>query len=48
LASSSSRNADYRDWAALAKPMADHIQYRNGPHRDARLIKAGRHLLIAA
>jgi len=28
--------------------MADHIQYRNGPHRDARLIKAERRLLIAA
>ena len=42
------KNADYRDWAALAKAMADHIQYRNGPHRDARLIKAERRLLIAA
>jgi hypothetical protein len=28
--------------------MADHIQYRNGPHRDERLLKAERRLLIAA
>jgi hypothetical protein len=24
--------------------MADHLQYRNGPHRSQRLIKAERHL----
>ena len=41
-------NADYPDWNALAKAMADHIQYRNGPHRDQRLIAAERKLLIAA
>ncbi len=41
-------NADYPDWNALAKAMADHIRYRNGPHRDQRLIKAERRLLIAA
>jgi transposase len=41
-------NADYPDWDALAKAMADHIRYRNGPHRDQRLIKAERRLLIAA
>lgn len=42
------KNADYPDWQTLAKAMADHIRYRNGPHRDQRLIKAERHLLIAA
>ncbi len=35
-------------WDTLAKAMADHIGYRNGPHRDQRLIKAERRLLIAA
>jgi len=42
------KNADYPDWAALTKAMADHIQYRNGHHRDQRLIKAERKLLVAA
>jgi transposase len=42
------KNADYPDWNTLAKAMADHILYRNGPHRDQRLIKAERRLLIAA
>jgi len=42
------KNADYPDWDSLAKAMADHIHYRNGPHRDQRLIKAERRLLIAA
>src|SRR3954462_13171574 len=41
-------NADYHSWDALAKAMADHIRYRNGPHRDQRLITAERKLLIAA
>jgi len=41
-------NADYHSWDALAKAMADHIRYRNGPHRDQRLIAAERKLLIAA
>jgi transposase len=41
-------NADYPDWNTLAKAMADHIRYRNGPHRDQRLIAAERKLLIAA
>lgn len=41
-------NADYPHWEALAKAMADHIRYRNGPHRDQRLIAAERKLLIAA
>jgi len=42
------KNADYPDWDTLAKAMADHIRYRNGPHRDQRLIQAERRLLIAA
>ena len=41
-------NADYPNWENLAKAMADHIRYRNGPHRDERLIAAERKLLIAA
>jgi len=41
-------NADYPDWTTLARAMADHIHYRNGPHRDQRLIAAERKLLIAA
>ncbi|MBA3301105.1 MAG: IS630 family transposase, partial [Thermoleophilaceae bacterium] len=41
-------NADYPDWDTLTKAMADHIRYRNGPHRDQRLIAAERKLLIAA
>jgi transposase len=41
-------NADYPDWDTLAKAMAHHIHYRNGPHRDQRLINAERRLLIAA
>lgn len=41
-------NADYPDWDTLARAMADHIRYRNGPHRDQRLITAERKLLIAA
>jgi hypothetical protein len=42
------KNADYPDWNTLAQAMADHISYRNGPHRDQRLINAERTLLIAA
>ena len=42
------KNADYPDWDTLTRAMADHITYRNGPHRDQRLIKAERRLLIAA
>src|SRR3954447_403288 len=41
-------NADYPDWNTLAKAMADHIRYRNRPHRDQRLIAAERKRLIAA
>ena len=41
-------NADYPDLNTFKKAMADHIDYRNGPHRDQRLLKAERRLLIAA
>ncbi len=41
-------SADYDSWDTLSKAMADHIRYRNGPHRDQRLIAAERKLLIAA
>lgn len=41
-------NADYPDWMAVKKAMADHIHYRNGPHRDQRLLNAEQRLLIAA
>jgi transposase len=42
------KNADYPDWDTLTRAMATHITYRNGPHRDQRLLKAERRLLIAA
>jgi transposase len=42
------KNADYPDWDTFKKAMADHIRYRNGAHRDQRLLKAERRLLIAA
>jgi transposase len=42
------KNADYSDWEALSRAMAAHISYRNGPHRDQRLLKAERRLLVAA
>jgi transposase len=42
------KNADYPDWDTLTRAMAAHIRYRNGPHRDQRLLKAERRLLIAA
>jgi transposase len=42
------KNADYPNWETLATAMAEHIRYRNGPHRDRRLIQAERRLLIAA
>lgn len=42
------KNSDYPDWNALDAAMTSHIEYRNGPHRDQRLLKAERRLLIAA
>lgn len=42
------KNGDCPDWDAPTKAMNHHIACRNGPHRDQRLLKAGRRLLIAA
>ena len=41
-------NADYLDWDAFAFALARHVTYRNGPHRDQRLIDLERRHLIAA
>lgn len=32
------KNADYEDWDQLQLAMARHLSYRNGPHRDRRLL----------
>jgi transposase len=42
------KNADYLDWDAFASALARHITYRNGPHRDQRLIDLERRRQIAA
>jgi hypothetical protein len=42
------KTADYLNWNTLATAMAEHIRYRNGPHRDRRLIQAERRMMIAA
>jgi transposase len=41
-------SADYLDWDAFAFALAEHVRYRNGPHRDRRLAAAERKLLVAA
>jgi transposase len=41
-------NADYLDWNAFAHALARHVVYRNGPHRDQRLIELERRRRIAA
>ena len=41
-------NADYLDWDAFAFALARHITYRNGQHRDRRLIAAENRHRIAA
>lgn len=41
-------NADYLDWDSFAFALARHITYRNGDHRDRRLIAAERRHRIAA
>lgn len=41
-------NADYLDWGAFAFALAEHVRYRNGPHRDRRLAAAEQKLLVAA
>jgi hypothetical protein len=41
------KNADYRDWDAFAFALARHVTYRNGRHRDQRLIDLERRHQIA-
>jgi transposase len=41
-------NADYLDWNAFAFALARHVTYRNGEHRDRRLIAAENRHRIAA
>ena len=41
------KNADYPSWDLLARAMAEHIRYRNGPHRDQRLVMAERRVTVA-
>ena len=41
------KNADYPDWDTVAKAMADHIRYRNGPHRNRRLAELERRKRVA-
>lgn len=42
------KNADYLEWESFAHALARHISYRNGPHRDRRLVAAEAKLRIAA
>jgi transposase len=42
------KNADYLDWDAFAHALARHITYRNGEHRNQRLITLERRRQIAA
>jgi transposase len=42
------KNADYLDWDAFAHALARHVCYRNGPHRDQRLLDLERRRQIAA
>lgn len=41
-------NADYLDWDAFAFALARHVSYRNGEHRDRRLIALENRLRVAA
>jgi len=41
------KNADYENWEQLGGAMARHISYRNGPHRDRRLVEAERRKRVA-
>jgi transposase len=41
-------NADYLDWDAFAFALARHVSYRNGEHRNRRLIAAENRRRIAA
>ena len=42
------KNADYLDWDTFANALARHLTYRNGAHRDQRLIDLERRHQIAA
>jgi len=42
------KNADYLDWDAFAHALARHVLYRNGEHRNQRLITLERRRQIAA
>ncbi len=43
------KNADYLDWDSFAIAMANHISYRNDPHRRReRLERAEKRLRLAA
>jgi len=42
------KNADYLDWDAFAHALADHVTYRNGEHRNQRLIQLERRRHVAA
>jgi len=42
------KNADYLDWDAFAHALAGHVTYRNGEHRNQRLITLERRRQIAA
>ena len=41
------KNADYPDWDTFGRAIAEHIQYRNGPHRDRRLTELERRKRVA-
>ena len=42
------KNADYLDWAAVAHALARQVTYRNGPHRDQRLLDLERRRQVTA
>ena len=42
------KNADYLDWDAFAHALARHLTYRNGSHRDQRIIDLEHRRQIAA
>jgi hypothetical protein len=43
------KNADYLDWDSFARPMAEHIRYRNCPQRRRqRLERAAQRLRLVA
>lgn len=42
------KNADYLNWDAFAHALARHVTYRNGPHRNQRLIDLERRRRVGA